>query len=467
MLLLCCITITSSAQSLYTNATNKLNSTALGASSMDVVVADINGDSNKDIIVAIEFGQNRILFGDGQGNYNDQSDGRFVKANHDSEDIGVADFDGNGWLDIVIVSEDDSVHELYLNTSGTFTDVSNRLPKSKANAVLCADINNDTYIDIIIGNNGQNDIYINDGNASFTKETAARLPTINDVTQDLLLVDVDNDSDPDLIAGNEDTNRILLNNGSGVFTDVTATYFPTGLNVETRKVATTDINNDGFADLYFANVEFISGKDRQDRIFINDKSGKFVDETSLRLPVDTKHTPDIVFNDVDMDGDKDIITTYFPTSPPRVFINDGNGNFSYKSNIFPLGTFIQGITVVATDLNGDGMDDIYFGGFMDGDMMLFKRQFPQNLQQTENNVQVSINQVTGENSLLLSNESNYDLNVQISLLSLDGRLLRAPKELVLIKHKYTEYHLDELPKGIYLVYLKGKKIDIKKQVIVI
>ncbi|MEO1131051.1 MAG: VCBS repeat-containing protein, partial [Planctomycetota bacterium] len=68
--------------------------------SMDVEVADLNGDGRDDLVIATEFGQNAVLLHDGT---------RFVHAvdaitqgpRHDSEDIAIADLNGDGRPDIV------------------------------------------------------------------------------------------------------------------------------------------------------------------------------------------------------------------------------------------------------------------------------------------------------------------------------------------------------------------------------
>ncbi len=65
-------------------------------------------------MIANEFQRNTILINDGSGHFSDHSNA-LSNTPHDHEDIVIADFDGNNTPDIVIVSEDDSTHEYYLN----------------------------------------------------------------------------------------------------------------------------------------------------------------------------------------------------------------------------------------------------------------------------------------------------------------------------------------------------------------
>ena len=98
--------------------------TPLMRNSMDVGVADLDGDGDLDVVLPQEFRLNKLLINDGSGGFADASDrippltaeemaggpaslqGR-PEAGHDSEDVSIADLDGDGVLDIVIVAEDD------------------------------------------------------------------------------------------------------------------------------------------------------------------------------------------------------------------------------------------------------------------------------------------------------------------------------------------------------------------------
>src|SRR3712207_675463 len=109
----------------------------LTRNSMDVVAADLDKDGDNDLIIACEFCPNFILINDGSGKFANESTARLPQKRHDSEDIAAEDFDLDGDTDIVFVSEDDQVHEYYINDGkGYFTDASDRLAwKTTSNAV--------------------------------------------------------------------------------------------------------------------------------------------------------------------------------------------------------------------------------------------------------------------------------------------------------------------------------------------
>ncbi len=258
-----------------------LMSSGLGGNSMDGQAIDIDNDGDMDMIIAREFQSNIILINDGIGLLKDESSTRFPSNVHDSEDIAIADFDNDGDMDIIFVSEDDQTNEYYRNNGdATFEDVSLLIPVTgTTNAVETGDFNNDGLPNLLLGNAGQNFMLINDGSGGFRDETSNRLPSNTFTTQDVELADIDGDGDVDILEGNETFNRLLINDGSGVYSDESSTRLPL-VNDQTREADLGDLDNDGDLDIFFANVDFGGFGDPQNRLLINDGSGIFSEATS-------------------------------------------------------------------------------------------------------------------------------------------------------------------------------------------
>ncbi len=372
-LILLCILSSSNAQ-VYINASDNLPNDGASGQSVDVLAVDIDQDGDQDIILANEYQVNSILYNNGQAQF-DYNPNTLLSNVHDSEDIAVADFDLDGDLDILFVSEDDFEHEFFVNNgSGVFELAPPIEPFSASNSVAVEDFNSDGIPDLFVGNLGQNFILINDGFASFIDETNTRLPVVADTTYDVKIIDVDNDLDKDIFVANRDGNRLLINQGSGYFADETNLRLPQDVAMDTRKVVPGDANGDGFIDFLLCNVEFSTGDDPQNRIYINDGAGFFFDQTDGHIPEFDDHTMDGIFMDFDEDGDKDILLTNVLHSPLLVYQNDGIGKFS-NANTAVFGDLeltLDGTGIVTADFNGDTLSDIYICNKAGKDLLLLR-----------------------------------------------------------------------------------------------
>lgn len=352
------------------------NSNLPAGNSMDAQSADLDNDGDLDMVIAIEFGANRLLLNDGSGFFQDFTTGRLPGRNLDTEDVAVGDFNRDGLRDLFFVNETDQTNEFYLNNGGAaFFDATGRIPVTGlSRAVTIADINGDQNLDILIGNNGQNTLLINNGNGFFSDQTGQRLPQRLDITQDVAFADLNGDGLLDIVVANEDDNRILMNTGSGFFADQTSARLPLISGIEeSREVDLRDVDGDGDLDIYFSNVQINeSGANPQDRLLVNDGEGVFEDGTADQLPEKITDTMDSDFMDMDNDGDWDIITGNFDGGM-QVFINDGTGTFTDDTeNWIPEDFVPRVMDFDVADFNNDGLPDIYIATYQSTDQLLMR-----------------------------------------------------------------------------------------------
>ena len=351
---------------------------------LDVALVDVDGDGDLDAVLAVEMGPNRLYINDGHGRFTWKQGALGTKA-HDSEHVLSADFNRDGFPDLIFVAEEDHAHQLFLGgPGGVFTEASDRLPKmSEGNGLAVGDVNGDGLPDIAIGNSaedrpgkprasGQNFLWLNDPKqpGTFIDATATHLPAYEDDTQDIALVDVDGDGDLDMVVANESPpNRLLLNDGKGHFRESSK-----GLQLltpmETREVHVFDANADGRPDILFLNLTSNNkkwDKDPQARLLINKGRGKFRDETKTRLPANRFSSWGGMVMDFNHDGHPDLIVGAIdvPGFKPlqlRAYANDGKGRFSdVTATIMPATAVGRSWSMAKGDVNGDGVEDLFVG----------------------------------------------------------------------------------------------------------
>jgi hypothetical protein len=334
---------------------------------MNAAAGDVDADGDLDLALAMEFQPKVLLVNDGAGRFRDAS-AQLPRAVHDSEDVSFADFDGDGDLDLVLVSEDDRKDELYLNDGeGFFTDVSERLtPNDVSNALVVLDLNGDGAPDVLTGNIGTDRLLLNDGTARFRDETATRWRqgSAESRTQDLEAFDADGDGDLDVAVANEGQDQLYRNDG-GVLVDVTAAQLPRDVD-ESREIRAGDFDGDGDLDLVVGNVRFVLDEPPRDKLLLNDGRGKFSPSPADSLPAagdESNFTIQAV--DLDGDGDLDVVApnTVFGEAAGdyRVLLNDGSARFAVAApgTVLPQSAAGNGFGIVVADFDGDGRDDLF------------------------------------------------------------------------------------------------------------
>ena len=427
----------------------------------DVQAVDIDGDDDLDIVLANEFDPNAILINDGNGNFTVGDQGIPLDIIHDSEDIVLADFNGDNLIDIIFISEDDFENEYYWNTgNGHFINSSSALPFTASNAAAAVDITGDGMPDLILGNNDQNMVLVNDGFGNLQVD-ATRLPLLFEKTNDIKMFDADGDGDLDMFVGNVGTNRLMINVGNGYYADASLARLPQGFNSDTRKVVIGDANGDGHLDVFLCNVEFSSGSDPQDRLFLNNGNGYFNDATD-RLPTQNNHTLDAIFIDFDNDGDQDIITANVFGNPMNVLLNTNNQFYNVTAAaINPLSS-VEAFGIVAGDFDKDGYPDMYLANAAGKDLVLI-RDPNATLVSTKDVLDISDQIKLFPNPIETSFVVDFSTDLSFSS-QLDFQVFDAAGKFLLSLYPKqtlgTSYHFDlpeNLMNGNYFLQITGKE----------
>ena len=329
-----------------------------------IATADFNGDGFADVAIGNEFNSANnpsvgIALGKGDGTFTAVQDITNPLMNV-PRSIVVADFNHDGIPDLVIGSSSSATPAIgsllvFLGKGdGTFNGPTIVAP-TPVIALGVADFNGDGSVDLVAANpdalnlpNGYQ-IFSGDGNGSFTPIGKSQAATIN-VTR-VVTGDFDGDGHQDFIAVDATDNLLLpfFGDGTGRFTTPTSGFVPLG-GVPTDLIA-GDFNGDGKLDVVVAEDVGIR--------FIPNIGGRIFDATSsvaiTTKPPGSKPTR-LATADFDRNGLPDIVAVDF--NQVQVFTSDGGGAFSPDPNSpFAIPGPTVSTDVAVGDASGDGNFD--------------------------------------------------------------------------------------------------------------
>jgi hypothetical protein len=140
---------------------------------------------------------------------------------------------------------------------------------------------------------------------------------------------------------------------------------PHMISTEGPALAVADINHDGLEDVFIG-----SSKWKKPVVFLQQPSGTFFRMNQPDLDKDSTYEDvGACFTDVNNDGFPDLVVAsggneYYGKDnylSPRIYLNDGKGNFNKKNDAFDT-LFVNASCVVPYDFNGDGYMDLFIGG---------------------------------------------------------------------------------------------------------
>lgn len=339
--------------------------------------------------------------------------------------VAIGDINNDGLPDIYLTANMKE-NKLFLNKGDfKFENITKKAGvggnKPWSTGVNMVDINQDGLLDIYVsnagnmeGNNHDNDLYINNGDLTFTEKSAEYNLAKSGFSTHAAFFDYDKDGDldayilnnsnipvsslgyaeqrnvraqdwkavPEIFRGVGD---MLLRNDNGKFVDVSeeaniyGSLMGFGLGV-----VTSDFNNDGYPDIYVSNDFY-----ERDYLYINNQDGTFTEDIENWTSHLSLSAMGIDVADINNDGHADIyITDMLPDNDTRVKsvmefegynvfklkqkkdfyqqytqntlqLNNGNGSFSEIANYSGVESTDWSWAGLLFDMDNDGYRDIY------------------------------------------------------------------------------------------------------------
>ncbi|HYC84267.1 MAG TPA: VCBS repeat-containing protein [Chryseosolibacter sp.] len=264
--------------------------------------------------------------------------------------VATGDINNDGLVDIYFTSNEGS-NKLYLNTGNfRFEDITTRAGvdgrKGWSTGVTMADVNADGHLDIYVcqlgnykGVRGRNLLYLNNGDLTFVESAESYGIDFSGFSTQAAFFDYDNDDDLDLYLLNHSVHSVrsygpatlrnafdslggdrLYNNqlsqGKNFFVDQTkesgifSSHIGYGLGV-----AVSDINLDGWQDVYISN-DF----HENDYLYINRKDGTFVDSLQHLIGHTSRYSMGNDIADINGDARPDIVTVDMLPADPAIYL---------------------------------------------------------------------------------------------------------------------------------------------------
>ena len=378
-----------------------------------VVIEDFDNDMDLDIMTSSWSLNDQVYYYENDGNGKFKN--KYLEAGLEGITGGLnmshGDYNNDGFMDVLIPrgawlplgAFPNSL--LRNNGDGTFTDVTREsgiYSLHPSQVSVWADFNNDGWLDIFIGNESYTafehkcELFLNDGTGKFRNVAPEVNLDVNSFIKGAAVADYDKDGDIDIYLSNMSGENFLFRNDSSSsslgfsFVDVSE---EAGIKAPRQSFPCWffDFNNDGWEDIFVSSFPYDSYNDfagslakelmgidngiEKPKLYVNNGDGTFTDKSEELGLNTTCYTMGSNYGDINNDGYLDF---YLGTGEPdfkalvpnRMFLNRNGERFSEVTTQGGFGHVQKGHAISIADLDNDGHQDIYavMGGAYEGDI---------------------------------------------------------------------------------------------------
>jgi len=248
----------------------------------------------------------------------------------------------------------------------TFVEASSVFANVVEGSIAFSDVDGDNDQDVLItGGTGAGQVstlYENDGDGNFTEVLGTPFEGVQ--RSSIAFADVDGDNDPDLLitgaAGiiSPVISKLYINDGDGNFTEKLGTPFEA---VSQGAIAFSDVDGDNDQDILITGTMDTFENESISKLYLNDGDGNFTEMPGT--PFDGVFYSGIAFSDIDGDNDPDVLITGEDNSGEsnsKLYLNDGQGNFTEMPDMpFEDVAFSE---IAFADVDGDNDPDLLLTG---------------------------------------------------------------------------------------------------------
>jgi len=338
-----------------------------------IAIADVNGDRRPDILVANADDETVSVLLNGGGRQFQPAAGSPFDAGHLPNDLAVADMNGDGHPDLVIANHQSPYITILLGDgTGAFRPAHNSPFATGSyphpHGVAVADFTGDGALDVVVDSWGNDRVALIDGDGHGELVGTRQMFAVGRRPyQRLRSADFNRDGHPDIVTTNLDDNSvtILLGDGQGGLRQATGSPTPAG--AAPWQVAVDDVNGDGDADLVV--IPYDSDVHDPAKVVVTllagDGSGDLSPMPGSPLALDGCRGPNgVATGDVNGDSRRDIVVACAVSATLVTFLMRAEGGYQRWTVSIGAGPTWGGVAVA--DLDGDGRDDIVVSNSREG-----------------------------------------------------------------------------------------------------
>jgi hypothetical protein len=286
---------------------------------------------------------------------------------HNGAGVAIGDVDGDGWADVYLCNLE-GPNRLFRNR-GQWRFEAMELPEiacadQRSTAAALVDVDGDRDLDLLVNGIGVGTrLFLNDGRGAFSEKKDSGLSPTASATS-MALADIDGDGDLDLYCthfidvmrlADPTTRFALTRKGDG--------WEVSKINGESTRSAKWKGRFEALPDGKVRELPEVHGlylNEGQGRFrAIENEPGTFSDAQGKPIAPYRDWGLAVMFRDINGDGAPDLYICNDNTSPDRIWINQGRGQFRELDTVKLRHTSRSAMGVDFADINRDGYDDFF------------------------------------------------------------------------------------------------------------